>query len=180
MPYGPKYKILCSPRNTRLNGVLESERIGFRGRYMTENQDGVQIIVRKAFGPEGHNLVGISDVTFDGFPAVTLEVHTPDGRKGLVHLSPIHGDARKVGFVEIEAGTRCTLYCPKSGKALERVQDIEGAYDAGYYALYRTADLSHGSMIMISDVWGHYHSRVVDDFEIISAWTELDGQLNSE
>jgi hypothetical protein len=25
-------------------------------------------------------------------------------------------------------------------------------------------------MVMVSDVWGHYHSRIVDDFELISAW----------
>jgi hypothetical protein len=25
-------------------------------------------------------------------------------------------------------------------------------------------------MVMISDVWGHYHSRIIDDFELISAW----------
>jgi len=23
---------------------------------------------------------------------------------------------------------------------------------------------------MVTDVWGHYHSRIVDDFELISAW----------
>jgi hypothetical protein len=25
-------------------------------------------------------------------------------------------------------------------------------------------------MVMVSDVWGHYHSRIIDDFELISAW----------
>jgi hypothetical protein len=30
--------------------------------------------------------------------------------------------------------------------------------------------LSQGSMVMISNVWGHYHSRIVDNFELISAW----------
>jgi hypothetical protein len=24
--------------------------------------------------------------------------------------------------------------------------------------------------VMVSDVWGHYHSRIIDDFELISAW----------
>ena len=27
-----------------------------------------------------------------------------------------------------------------------------------------------GSMVMVSDLWGHYHSRIIDDFELISAW----------
>ena len=25
-------------------------------------------------------------------------------------------------------------------------------------------------MVMVSDLWGHYHSRIIDDFELISAW----------
>jgi hypothetical protein len=25
-------------------------------------------------------------------------------------------------------------------------------------------------MVMFSDLWGHYHSRIIDDFELISAW----------
>jgi hypothetical protein len=29
-------------------------------------------------------------------------------------------------------------------------------------------------MVMISDVWGHYHSRIIDDFELISAWAARD------
>ena len=38
--------------------------------------DGVTIVVTKAFGPGGDNLVGLSDVTFDGYPAVTLKVRS--------------------------------------------------------------------------------------------------------
>lgn len=144
---------------------------------MSNANDGVQIVVSKAYGPGGDNLVGLSDVTFDGFPAVTVRVRLPDGREGDVHLSPIHGDSRKSGFTDITAGTLCTLLCPISGQPLERVEDIDDAFGAGYYALYRTAALSRSSMIMISDVWGHYHSRVVDDFELIAAWGELDDQL---
>ena len=36
---------------------------------------------------------------------------------------------------------------------------------------------SEASVVMISDVWGHYHSRVVDNFELISAWGELHRDL---
>ncbi len=139
----------------------------------------VQIVVSKAFGPRGDNLVGYSDVTFDGFPAVTLMIELPDGRRGEVHLSPIHGDARKAGFVDIEPGTVCTLICPVSGQQLERVEDIGDDFGAGYYALFRTAELSESSMIMVSDVWGHYHSRVIDNFELISAWAAFDDGLQS-
>ena len=110
---------------------------------------------------------------------MSLLLKTEDGREGVVHLSPIHGDARKTGFTDIEPGTRLALFCPVSKEALERVEDIDDAYGAGYYALYRTEALSRGAMIMISDVWGHYHSRVIDDFELIAAWAELDDHLEA-
>jgi len=129
----------------------------------------VIVVVTQAYGPRGDNLVGISDVTFDGHPAVTLKLRA-DGREGLVHLSPIHGDSRKQGFVDIAPGTRCELICPVSNLPLPHVGDVEGGSGAGYVALYLTPALSEGSMVMISDVWGHYHSRIIDDFELISAW----------
>ena len=155
-------------------------RLWRKGLRMSGQEDGVQIVVSKAFGPKGDNLVGISDVTFDGFPAVTLKVIVPGGAEGLVHLSPIHGDARKSGMTDIDPGTKCILICPVSGEHLKRVEDIDGVYGAGYYALYRTEELSQSSMVMISDVWGHYHSRVIDDFELIAAWAELDPGLASD
>lgn len=129
----------------------------------------VVVVVTQAYGPAGDNLVGISGVTFDGHPAVTLKIKAGD-REGLVHLSPIHGDGRKQGFTDIPVGTVCELFCPVSGLPLEKVGDVEDGTDAAYYALYLTPQLSKGSMVMISNVWGHYHSRIVDNFELISAW----------
>jgi hypothetical protein len=130
---------------------------------------GVVIVVTQAYGPRGDNLVGLSDVTFDGHPAVTLKLRA-DGREGLIHLSPIHGDTRKAGFIDVPAGTRCEIVCPVSGQPLDLIGDVEDGSGARYYAIYLTPQLSHGSMVMVSDVWGHYHSRIIDDFELISAW----------
>jgi hypothetical protein len=45
-------------------------------------ENDVVVIVTQAFGPQGHNLVGLSDVTFDGHPAVTLKI-APVGAKVL-------------------------------------------------------------------------------------------------
>jgi hypothetical protein len=136
---------------------------------LDEAQSGVVIVVTQAYGPRGDNLVGISDVTFDGHPAVTLKLRA-DGREGLIHLSPIHGDGRKQGFVDVAPGTRCELLCPVSGQPLDFVSEVEDGSGARYFAIYLTDQLSQGSMVMVSDVWGHYHSRIVDDFELISAW----------
>jgi hypothetical protein len=138
------------------------------GSHVTVEDD-VLVIVTQAFGPRGDNLVGISGVEFDGHPAVTIGLRAA-GQQGFVHLSPIHGDGRKSKPFDIAAGTRCELFCPVSNQALDLVGEVEDGSGARYYAIYLTPQLSQGSMVMVSDLWGHYHSRIIDDFELISAW----------
>ena len=154
-----------SNRNLRVTGqhkVIEEPHVSVT--------DDVVIVVTQAYGPKGDNLVGISDVAFDGHPAVTLGVRG-GGQDGLVHLSPIHGDSRKQGLT-LPQGTVCELYCPVSKQPLDLVGEVEDGTGARYYALYLTPQLSSGSMVMVSNVWGHYHSRIVDNFELISAWAD--------
>ena len=129
----------------------------------------VLIVLSRAFGPRGDNLVGLSEVTFDGYPAVTIGVRA-GAKDGLVHLSPIHGDARKSGLAGIAPGTKCLLYCPVSGEPLPKVGEVDDGSGAEYVALYLSPERSESAMVMLSDVWGHYHSRVIDDWELISYW----------
>lgn len=152
----------------RRNLHITGRHRAITGPQLTVEND-VVVIVTQAYGPQGHNLVGVSDVKFDGHPAVTLKIRAA-GREGLVHLSPIHGDGRKEGMIDIPGGTKCELYCPVSDQLLDIVGEVEDGSGARYYAIYLTDQLSRGSMVMISDVWGHYHSRIIDDFELISAW----------
>jgi len=154
---------------------VDRRNLHITGKHRTVNaphvavENDVTVVVTQAYGPQGHNLVGISDVEFDGHPAVTLKLRAA-GREGLVHLSPIHGDSRKKGLTDIPEGTRCELFCPVSGQPLDLVGEVEDQSGARYYAIYLTPQLSRGSMVMVSDIWGHYHSRIIDDFELISAW----------
>lgn len=134
----------------------------------------VKIVVTQAFGPKGDNLVGVSDVTFDGYPAITVGVRG-GGRDEQVHLSPIHGDSRKQGMDGLEGGTACELYCPVSGETLEKVGEVEDGSGATYHAIYLTPKLSQGEIVMVSNIWGHYHSRIVDDMELISYWAATFG-----
>jgi hypothetical protein len=152
----------------RRNLSITGRHRAVSGQHITVEDD-VTVILTQAFGPRGDNLVGISGVSFDGYPAVTvgLRVGTVEG---LVHLSPIHGDGRKSISVEIAAGSRCELFCPVSKQPLDLVGEVEDGSGARYYAIYLTPQLSRGSMVMVSDLWGHYHSRIIDDFELISAW----------
>lgn len=152
-------------RNLKITG--QHPRV--TGQHLVVQPNDVMVIVTQAYGPRGDNLVGISDVQFDGYPAVTIKIRVGD-KEGLVHLSPIHGDARKVKPFDIAPGTKCELICPVSNQPLDFVGEVEDNSGAKYFAIYLTPQLSRGTMVMISDVWGHYHSRIVDDFELISAW----------
>ena len=152
------------PRITGAHSVATESNVKVK-----EHNEDVSIIVTQLFGPTGANLVGISDVTFDGYPAFTLLVKTDD-KEGLVHLSPIHGDDRKLGMEDLAPGSKCQLLCPVSKKPLDQVFEVPDDQGTEYFALYLTPKLSQGSHILISNVWGHYHSRVVDNFELISSW----------
>ncbi len=138
-------------------------------------EDDVTIVVSQAFGPTGESLVGVSDVTFDGFPAVTLLVRT-GAREEHVHLSPIHGDRRKRGLDDLPPGSKCELLCPVSKQPLPRIGRVVEQGDAEYCAIYLTPKLDKGSTIYVSDVWGHHHSRIVDNNELISFWAAAEDQ----
>src|SRR4051812_28689769 len=94
----------------RRNLTITGNHRAVTGQHLVVAPNDVSVIVTQAFGPKGDNLVGISDVEFDGHPAVTIKLRAND-REGLVHLSPIHGDARKVKPFDIKPGTRCELLC---------------------------------------------------------------------
>lgn len=155
----------------RKNLLVTGANVALDAPHLTvdSSDEGVQVIVTQAFGPTGNSMVGISDVTFDGFPAVSVLVKAM-GKEGLVHMSPFHGDPRKAGWTDIPVGTRCELFCPQSGKRLDHIGRVEDGTEADYYAIYLTPKLSRGEMVAISDIWGDYHSRIIDNFELISSW----------
>ena len=159
---------------------IDEEHLHITGRHsevpkphvgIDESDKGVVIVVTQAFGPKGDNLVGFAQgVEFDGHPAVSVGVRLPDGQEGIVHLSPIHGDERKLGFTQIPSGTKCELFCPASDEPLPVLGEVEDGSGAQYRALYLTPKLENGAVVMISDVWGHFHSRIIDDMELLSYW----------
>jgi hypothetical protein len=172
-------KGLAFPANpwpaARCMDPIDRENLRITGRHRAVTaphftvQDDVTVVITQAFGPRGDNLVGISGVEFDGHPAITIKVRVED-REGYVHLSPLHGDGRKATMMELPHGTRCELLCPVSGQPLDLIGDVEDSSGAKYFAIYLTPALSQGSMVTISDIWGHYHSRITDEFELISVW----------
>jgi len=130
----------------------------------------VSIVVTQAFGPDGSTLILPDPVMFDGHPAVTLLVRS-DGREELVHLSPIHGDRRKLGMEGLAVGSRCELLTPVTHKPLVLVSDDASG---GFAAIYLPTRLAAGEAVLISPVWGRFASRILHDAELISAWDAND------
>jgi len=130
----------------------------------------VSIVVTQAFGPDGSSLILPGPVMFDGHPAVTLLVRS-EGREELVHLSPIHGDRRKLGMEGLAVGSRCELLTPFTRKPLDLVSDDASG---GFAAIYLTKRLAAGEAVLISPVWGRFASRILHDAELISAWDAND------
>lgn len=164
---------------------IDGENLTVTGRHseipkphvqIDEKDDGVIIVVSQAYGPGGDSIVGVGDVTFDGYPAVTIGIRLPDGREGQVHLSPLHGDARKEGLTDIAPGTKCELFCPVSKKPLDALGQVEDGSGATYHAIYLTEKLEKGAVVMLSDIWGHFHSRIIDDMELLSYWAVAQGE----
>jgi hypothetical protein len=155
---------------TGRHATLTTPHVAIEPATSEIDPDAPLIVVTTAFGPGGESLMN-PEVRFDGWPAVTLGVRA-GGLEGLVHLSPIHGDARKKGMEGLAPGTRCELYCPSSGTLLDKVGEVEDGSGASYYAIYLTPRLTNGECVQVSDVWGHFHSRIIDDMELISYWAD--------
>src|SRR5262245_36268769 len=112
-------------KNLQLPGARKARTRAQSNVELRGPEDRVQVVLTQAYGPKGDNLIGISDGTFDGHPALSVLVRAA-GKEGLVHLSPIHGDPRKSGFSDIETGTRCELLCPVSKQPLDRLPPVPG------------------------------------------------------
>lgn len=141
-----------------------------------EARDGVVIVITQAFCPNGHNLVRGEDAHFDGYPGITLFVEC-GGWSGEISLSPIHGDHARVGIPRsIPNGTRCVVRCPECEVELPRLATCGCENGGELLGIYLRPDLSEGDMVGICNILGCYRSRVMDKWEILSEFTEEQGE----
>ncbi len=136
-------------------------------------KEDVYIIVTQAFCPNGHNLVGVGEHTFDGYPGICLWVG--DGTtEGLVELSPFHGDHTKYGPTFAE-GTKLHVQCPVCRAELETIGKCNCEHGE-LRAIFLSPRRQTAHQIAVCDVWGCYHSRVIDNNEIFSEFVDSSWQ----
>lgn len=125
-----------------------------------------QIFLVAAYCPRGDNLMIEGAPTFDGRPGICLEVS--DGKnEGLVTLSPIHGDHRKVGM-EFPLGAVLTLRCPVCHIELDPIAPCSCKPDGMFVALYTVPRRSAQNFVGVCRVWGCYRSFTKDAGRILS------------
>jgi hypothetical protein len=128
------------------------------------------IRLEAAFCPRGDNLMIEGAPTFDGFPGICLEV--TDGKtEGLVTLSPIHGDHRKVGM-DYPPGTALTLRCPVCHVELDPIAPCTCGPDGMFVALYTVAKRSARNFAGVCRVWGCLRSFTKDAGRIMSEFRQ--------
>ena len=140
-------------------------------RLQALNEEGPVIVVTRAFGPNGEDLIDYDGPRFSGEPGVKLHVRQGD-IEGDVILSPYYGDPSKIGGENFEDGVACELFVPGSDAPLEKLP-IPPSEDGGeYYAIYLTEKLNDGELVAINNVWGNYGSQMLSETEILSLYAD--------
>jgi hypothetical protein len=126
------------------------------------------IAVTQVFCPNGHNLVTAeSGARFNGFAGISVMVEGSES-KGIVVLSPIHGDDAKFGESDFNPGEATRLSCPQCGAELPAVSPCGCTADSQLVGLFLDEERIEGNQVAICNVWGCLRSRITDRFQIIS------------
>lgn len=136
---------------TRLEGLVE--------------RDSVQLVT-KAFGPDGEELISKDGELFSGEPGVKLKVKQGD-LEDLVILSPFFGDPSKKHDVDFVDGEPCELFCPESGRPLDKIPGMSSEDGGDYYAIYLTSRLDKGELVAVNNIWGNTNSRILSEDEVL-------------
>ena len=135
------------------------------------NERGFVIVVTRAFGPNGEDLVEREGPRFSGEPGVKLLVRQGDIEEEVV-LSPYYGDPSKIASESFKDGVKCELFVPGTTTPLDKLP-IPASDDGGeYYAIYLTDRLEEGELVAINDVWGNYGSRMLSEADIFALYAE--------
>jgi hypothetical protein len=130
----------------------------------------VFVVVTQLYCPLGHNLVGLSNQEFDGFPGISLWVSHGD-QAGEVIISPIHGDGSKRG-ASFPKGAKLSLACPTCKTEIPELTTCKCQPDARLRKLFLTPTLSEAHLVAVCDIWGCPLSRVIDSYEMFSEYLE--------
>lgn len=146
---------------------------------LTDQGKGYAIIVTRAFGPNGEDLIAYDGPRFSGEPGIKIRVTQGDKQEDVI-LSPWFGDPSKVWDEEFDEGERCELTVPETGEKLDRIPGLTSEDGGHYYAIYLTERLEEGDLVAVNDMWGNYNSRILSEGELLKLYAEADEQVYEE
>lgn len=151
------------------------ERSETRSRLedLTENGKGFVVLVTRAFGPNGEDLIDEDGPKFSGEPGIRIHVEQGDKEEDVL-LSPFFGDPSKVWTEEFEEGERCKLTVPETGEELDEIPGMTSEEGGKYYAIYLTEDLGDGELVAVNDMWGNYNSRILSEDELLGLYADME------
>lgn len=133
--------------------------------------EGYVILVTRAYGPNGEQLIDPDGPRFSGEPGVKIHVKQGDVEDDVV-LSPFFGDPSKEFSADFEEGERCELTCPESGEPLDQIPGMVSEDGGHYYAIYLSPKLEEGELVAVNDVWGNTDSRILSEGELLKMYAE--------
>ena len=128
-------------------------------------KDSVQLVTT-AYGPAGEDLIDREGPLFSGEPGVKLKVKQGELEE-LVVLSPFFGDPSKVSEAGFENGKPCEVFCPESGRPLDKIPGMSTEDGGEYYAIYLTERLDKGELVAVNNIWGQTNSRILSEDEVL-------------
>ncbi|HOX25898.1 MAG TPA: hypothetical protein PLL30_09985 [Candidatus Krumholzibacteria bacterium] len=135
-------------------------------RSRTPRPRATTLIATRLYCQHGHDLVS-SRAVFDGHPGILIAARDQRDHPGLVALSPVFGDKRRISLdLDLVPGERATLSCPSCGAALPVHSPCECGADL--VALFLTASGDFAECIGICDRVDCVHARITTSSELIA------------
>lgn len=148
-----------------------ADRPDTASRLQAITEKGYIVVVTRAYGPNGEDLMAYDGPDFEGEPGVKVHVKQGDKEEDVI-LSPFFGDPSKVSSVDFEVGKRCELTCPESGVPLDEIPGMAADDGGRFYAIYLTPKLEKGELVAVNDVWGNTNSRILSEGELLKLYAE--------
>ncbi len=136
-------------------------------------EKGFVVVVTRAYGPNGEDLIAHDGPQFSGSPGVKLLVRQGELEDEVV-LSPYYGDPSKIHDESFEEGKACELFCPDSKEPLDKIPGMTSEDGGEYYAIYLTDKLQDGELVAVNNIWGNTKSRIMSEDELLLLLAEAE------
>ncbi len=135
------------------------------------SRGGNVIVVTRAFGPNGEDLMDPDGARFSGEAGIRLRVRQGDLEDDVI-LSPYFGDPSKRHETKFVEGVPCELLTPGSQIPLDRIPGMGSDDGGGYFAIYLTDQLADGELVAINDIWGNHNSKILGESDLLQIYAD--------